>query len=148
MRILPSLDEARRAELRSLAASDMRAVMPSVRQMRRAQRQMRSAIAADPFDAETLETALENLRGHLGSSQVASHAAFVKLVRALTPEERRLLVEVLKRRPERPMFPPGRGRPGGKMSPSNMESSSVDHRRTYPVRYRLSDRLPAPDGSF
>jgi uncharacterized membrane protein len=104
-RMLPELPEARRKALRPLVRAHMRSVRPSIREIRHAQQALGTAILADPFDREALESALAAFREHLAQSQVASHAAFVGLVEKLTPDERRLLVDVLQREPRHRRFP-------------------------------------------
>ncbi|MDH3642999.1 MAG: periplasmic heavy metal sensor [Gammaproteobacteria bacterium] len=112
-RILPELPEARHDELRPLVREHMRSVRPSIRQIRGAQRDMRAAILADPFERSALESALARFREHLGGSQSASHASFVTLVEQLTPAERQVLVEVLRREPRHRRFAPRNHEPPG-----------------------------------
>lgn len=146
MRILPNLPDQRRAELRPLLAEHFGAVRPSLRQMRQAQHELRRVIAADPFDPDQLAASLETLRRHLGTSQVASHGAFVRLVTALTPTERRLLIEILERpRQRRPRFPADGGRPDGKMPGATMDPPRVNNSSTHPVRRQLPGSLPWAD---
>lgn len=108
-RILPELSEARRHELRPLVRRHVRSVMPSMREVRRAQRDLRAALLADPFDRAELASALGRFREHLAESQAASHEAFAGLVEQLTPEERRLLVSRLRRDAHYRRFPGPRG---------------------------------------
>lgn len=98
-RLLPELSEARRRELRPLVRRHVRSVHPSMREVRSAQRDLRSALLADPFDGTALEAALEQFREHLVESQATSHASFAGLAEQLTPAERRLLVAQLGRDP-------------------------------------------------
>lgn len=105
-RILPELSQARHEALRPLVRAQMSSVRPSIRQIRRAQRDLGTAILADPFDRRAVEAALAAFRTHLADSQTASHAAFVDLVEMLTPAERKLLVEVLQRKPRHRRSPP------------------------------------------
>jgi uncharacterized membrane protein len=94
-RILPQLPKARHDALRPLVREHMRGVRPSIREIRLAQRALAEAMLAEPFERADLETALAGFRMHLAESQVTSHASFVGLVEQLTPQERKLLVQVL-----------------------------------------------------
>ena len=105
-RILAELPEDRHATLRPLVREHMRSVRPSIRNIRRAQRELGEAILADRFERAAVESALARFREHLADSQIASHASFVTLVEKLTPAERRLLVEILRREPPQRRFPP------------------------------------------
>lgn len=98
-RILPELSQARHDALQPLIREHMHRVRPSIRDIRNAQRALNAAILAEPFDRSALESALARFREHLAQSQVASHAAFVELVAALTPAERKLLVDAMRRGP-------------------------------------------------
>ncbi len=108
-RILPELPQARHDILRPLIREHMRSVRPSIREIRRAQRDLGAALLAEPFESAEVEAALAGFREHLAQSQVASHAAFVTLVGQLTQLERKLLVDVLRRNPRQRRFSP-RGR--------------------------------------
>jgi uncharacterized membrane protein len=112
-RILPELATARHEALRPLLREHMHNLRPSIREIRRAQRQIGSTMLADPFDRSAMETALAGFRQKLGDSQQASHQAFVSLLEHLTPAERRLLVDVLRREPRQRRFArPPRNPPG------------------------------------
>jgi uncharacterized membrane protein len=93
--LLPKLPEERREVLRPLVRDQLRSMRPSIGAVRQAQRDIETALAAEPFDAEQLETALAAFRKHLNGSQETSHAAFVRLARSLSPDERRLLRQTL-----------------------------------------------------
>ncbi|MCZ6710704.1 MAG: periplasmic heavy metal sensor [Gammaproteobacteria bacterium] len=105
-RILPELSRERHDVLRPLVREHMRSVKPSIREIRRAQRDLGAALLAEPFERAQMEDALTKFRKHLAHSQVSSHAAFVELVEQLTPGERRLLVEAQQRNPRQRRFPP------------------------------------------
>jgi uncharacterized membrane protein len=103
--ILHELPQARHEALRPLVREHMRSVRPSIREIRRAQRELGAAMLAEPFRRADLEAALKGFREHLADSQVTSHTSFVMLVEQLTPDERKLLVEVLQRQPRHRRFP-------------------------------------------
>lgn len=105
-RILPELSPARHDVLQPLIREHMHSIRPSIREIRHAQQELRAAILAEPFDRAALESALAKFREHLVQSQVASHAAFVELVAQLTPAERRLLVDAMRREPRHHRFRP------------------------------------------
>ena len=103
-----TLPEPRQETLRPLIRDHMRMLRPSLRDMRRQHATLAAAIGAEPFDAERLKEALASMRGANQQVQKASHAAFVAFVAELTPDERRILLEDI-RRPGRPPWrrPPG-----------------------------------------
>ncbi len=89
--LLQQLPEERREALRPIVREQLRSIRPSVGGIREAQRDIESALVAEPFEAEELEKALSAFRAHLNRGQETSHAALVGLARSLSPEERRLL---------------------------------------------------------
>lgn len=103
-RILHDLDPERQNTLKPILRQHLRDLRPNLRELRRAQSDIRSAILAEPFAGPDLRTALDHFQRLLGDSQAAGHSSFVTLVAALTPDERARLVERMRR-------PPGGGRP-------------------------------------
>ena len=75
------LDDARQREIRR-----------SLRDMRRAQRDIHDALTVEQFDRAALEASLRQFRDHFAANQARSHAAFVEIAGRLTPEERQRFV--------------------------------------------------------
>ena len=90
-RLVRFLPDERRDEL--LDRSARREIGASLRDMRRAQRAMHEALAADTFDRAALAASLGQFRDHFAASQARSHAAFVEIAAHLTPQERRRFVQ-------------------------------------------------------
>lgn len=75
------LDDAKRREIRR-----------SLHDMRRTQRDVHEAMAAEQFDLAVLEASLRQFRDHFAANQARSHAAFVEIAGRLTAKERRRFV--------------------------------------------------------
>ena len=71
---------------------------PSARRLHHNQDELYRAILAEPYDRSILEQSLSVFRDTLNTSQKASHSAFVDVIDALTPAERRLLLEHMRSR--------------------------------------------------
>jgi len=91
------LSRERREELRPVF-DEFRAVAKSLRRMRGIQHRLYEAAATEPFERERLQGVLAEFRGHLLASQEVSHAAVVELMQSLTPEERKQLLERMRKR--------------------------------------------------
>ena len=102
-RLMHFLPKERRREL--LEQQPRGQVRAALRDMRRAQRAMDQALAAEPFDAEALAAALARYREHFAAGQERAHATFLAMASELTPQERQRLLKSLRRRGE-----PGRRR--------------------------------------
>lgn len=100
-RALHFLPEARRDELRPLIGKQMRSMGPSVRGLRMTQRALYEAIMAEPYSREELDAALAAFRENLNTSQATSHNAFIDVIDALSPSERRQLLEQMRSRTPR-----------------------------------------------
>ena len=107
-RLLRFMEEERRREVLADAISYRRELRPTLRQMRAVQRRIHASVTADPFEEDALRNAFNDFRGNLEASQAKSHEAFVTVVSRLTPEERRLLAEAMRRPHRRPEAPGGR----------------------------------------
>jgi uncharacterized membrane protein len=101
LRLVRDLPEQRRQELRPLLREPFRAMRPEIRRMWAAQRRINEALAADPFDPDALDDALAEFRDALVASQQRSHPGLVRLVVAMTPQERVLLRDAMGSPPER-----------------------------------------------
>jgi uncharacterized membrane protein len=88
VRVVRELPDDRQAALAPLVREQFRSARGSVRDLRRAQRDITAALTSEPFDDAALTQALERFRTALLASQEASHATLVPLVAAMTPEER------------------------------------------------------------
>jgi uncharacterized membrane protein len=150
MRVLPNLPDARRRELRPLARKHLREIVPSLRQMRGAQQRLSRVLLAEPFDARALEEVLEAIRQHMATSQVTSHAAFVNLASRLTPAERRLLVDIMQRPPQRRPGRPADVPPGDvkMLGPPPMEPTGANHSSARRIRNPIPGSLPAAHSEF
>lgn len=116
---LKFLEEDRRREVfRGLETR--RALKPKLRKLRSAQRDMRAALIAEPFEEEALSETLAEFRRHLDESQALSHRRFVAVVSRLTPDERRKLVSTL----DRHRKPPDRRPPRRERQPEAPSNSS------------------------
>lgn len=111
-RMLEHLPEDVRDRAQALMERHRGEMHGSVRAMRRARREMRAALVAEPFDPARLEAALAELRTRGGAAQASMHGAMLELASDLTPEARRALAEGLARprrpRHRRPPPPPPR----------------------------------------
>lgn len=83
------LRDAMRAKLRE-HRDDARAQFES---LRAARRELRDAIAAEPFDAKRLEAAFASLRNAQNVLQQDLHAIAVEVLGEMTPEDRKRLSE-------------------------------------------------------
>jgi uncharacterized membrane protein len=110
--VLRALPEARRDQLSNDMRRQFRELAPSLSGMREAQRELRFALGAEPYEPQAVELALEGFRDHLLASQLASHRTFVAIAGTLTPEERRLLRDALERPHHRSHGPPRADRDG------------------------------------
>lgn len=81
------LGEERRRDL--LDGQKRREIGASLRELRRTQRAIYEALAAEPFDREALAATLAQFREQFAANQTLSHAALADVVAQLTPEERR-----------------------------------------------------------
>ncbi|XOV84111.1 MAG: periplasmic heavy metal sensor [bacterium] len=97
-----TLAEPRRDDLRPLLRAHMQAMRPSLRELRALHKNLRRAIAAEPFDAQALDDALLAMRRQNDEVQVISHQSFTDFVATLTPSERAQLARDM-----------GRSRPHG-----------------------------------
>jgi len=92
-------------EKRALVRKELRAAMPQVRQHFKALQAARAALAeelakAAPDQAE-LDRRFAEVRAQATAVQAAFQQAFKRAAVSLTPEERRAVIEALKRRPQR-----------------------------------------------
>lgn len=95
LRVLP---EERRDALRPMLRSQMRTLGPRFRHLRGAQRDLIESAAAEPFDRAALEDALARFRNELLASQERSHSAFVEVMASLNADERKRVLESMRRR--------------------------------------------------
>jgi len=95
--LIRDLPDARREELFRALREHARGLRPPVREMRRAQTELKDALDADEFDPAVAAAALESFRQSLCDSMARSNEAFVALAERMSPEERRWLVERMER---------------------------------------------------
>ena len=116
---LKFLEEDRRREVFQ-GLETRRALRPKLRKLRTAQRDMRAALLAEPFEEEALSETLAEFRRRLDESQALSHQRFVAVVSRLTPDERRKLASTL----DRHRKPPDRRPPKREHHPEAPSRSS------------------------
>lgn len=100
-RLIRNLPEERAEALAPYYREYFSALRPRFRELRGAQRQIREAMMTDPLDVDALRTAMESFQSQLSRSQAAAREAFISLVGALTPAERRALVDAMDDRRDR-----------------------------------------------
>lgn len=119
-RLLRDMPAERREAIEPLVKDYFRSLRPRMRQVQRAQGAIRDAILTEPFDAEAMADALGTFNTRLYESQARGHPQLVRLLAALSIEERRELVQRFRRPRERqgpmpaPRFP---GHPPGPAMP-------------------------------
>lgn len=104
------LPAAEREALRPVLRKSLRESREHVRTIRRAQRSVQESLRSEPFVANELARALDELRRALNDSQAARHATLVKVATELSPDERRRLAAGMAahgRPPPGPPPPPG-----------------------------------------
>ena len=117
-RVLREMPEPRRAAFRPTVHEHFRTLRSDLRRMRAAQRGIDQALSREPFEAQALATALEDFRAALLDGQEDNHEVLVKVAGEMTPEERRMLLEAMKRpRHEHRRGPHGPGKRGGDAGP-------------------------------
>jgi uncharacterized membrane protein len=93
---------------RALVRKELRAAMPQVRQHFKALQEARARVADElgkpAPDAAELDRRFAEVRAQTTAIQAAFQQAFKRAAASLTPEERRAVIEALKRRP-RPRLP-------------------------------------------
>lgn len=97
-RMLRDLPEERREQLRPSLHEHFRSMRGDLRDLRRAQRRIDSALTAGQFDAEALSAALDDFRRALLDNQRDNHAMLVRVASTMSVEERVLLKESMTRR--------------------------------------------------
>ena len=108
--VLRTLPESRQAELRPLMRAHFRGSKPEIRRLRHAQRSIGKALTAAPFEAQILDLALADFRRALLASQTTNHQALIRLAEAMSPEERALLADAMRRDARHPQSGPRRPR--------------------------------------
>lgn len=109
-RLIRDLPEERAEALGEQYRNYFATVRPRFRELRAAQRQLRSAILTDPLDREAVRGAMIGLQDQLRDSQGVAHDTFIELIAALTLEERHQLIAFMSP-------PPRHGRPKGERPP-------------------------------
>lgn len=115
MHVIRQLPEERRDALQPLLRPHLREMRATFPALRRAQHEIHEALTAEPFEVARLDAALGEFRTALLASQKAGHASLVELAAAMTPSERRQLLEAAARPHGMPR--PPRPRPGDEAAP-------------------------------
>jgi len=108
-RVIRELPDERRDNFRPTMREHFRALRVDIRRMRAAQRGINEALAQEPFEPEALNGALQEFRAALLDGQQDNHQVLVEVAATMTPEERRMLLEAMKR--PRPGYSRGPHRP-------------------------------------
>jgi uncharacterized membrane protein len=90
-------DPERREALRPLVRAGMREFGAAFAPMRRSQQGVHDALVVEPFDADLLTGRLAEMRRELDAMQARTHATLVQVAAAMTPAERQVLAEALRR---------------------------------------------------
>ena len=77
--------------MKELLRKHMKDFSPKRMELREARHRIARALAAEPFDPQTLRKELDSLRQATQDSQRAIHKALVDLAISLTPQQRRML---------------------------------------------------------
>lgn len=96
--VVPPVD---RAIVREIYAKHRREFRTRIGAMRRARREVRDALAADPFDGEALAARLATLREREATVATAAHAVLGELAARVSPEGRAALVKLATERERR-----------------------------------------------
>ncbi|MBL6813892.1 MAG: periplasmic heavy metal sensor [Pseudomonadales bacterium] len=105
------LEEQRRAELAPLLRAPMQMRRSYREQLRQRHQDVRSQLAATPFDLDALERSLNNLNSELTAQRDLSQQAFLRFVQQLDEAERRSLADAMHRRRGPPQAKPPPNRP-------------------------------------
>lgn len=107
-RVMKELPEDRRKVAEEIVTRHRAKVRPLRRQVRQARHAAVEGLEADTFDAAAFAERLERLQSAEATMRKAMAGMAMELMKTLTPEERRLFVQTVKRERFR-----GRGRPRG-----------------------------------
>lgn len=97
--LMRNLPEERREMLRADAREHFRSTRPELRALRDAQRRLYEVLSAEKLDQQALNDVIAQLRTHLDAIQGANLALLGELAGKLSPQERHMLAEGLRRRP-------------------------------------------------
>ncbi len=107
-----SLPEERMEQLRPVIRQHMRSMRPALGKLRRAHKNLRDALTAEPYDAVMLQQALDDMRTENARMQALSHSSFTEFVGQLNAAERQQLATNMGRRGRhKPPRPPAHRRP-------------------------------------
>ncbi len=116
------LPETRRKDLTNALDEFRDASRPAIGEMRSLQKRLREEIRKDPVDPAALREALIALQTHMQANQASSAEAFVRLMQALTPEERQALDQSLRRGPPGFRGPPHDREPPDPLNPPTLDA--------------------------
>lgn len=116
------LPEERREALADALKAFRAASRPAIGEMRALQQRLQAEIRRDPIDPAALKAALLALQSHMHTNQATSADAFVQLMQALTPAERKALDRSMRRGPPGFRGPPPPFRPPEGGDPMTMDA--------------------------
>ena len=90
-RLMRSWPEERRAAFEPMMQMHMRGMREHFKALQPAHAAVYAALQAEPFDAQALKAALQQLRSHLHASQIETHESLIEIAAAMSPEERHRL---------------------------------------------------------
>lgn len=109
-RVIHDLPEPRRDAFRATMREHFHDLRGDIERMRRAQHDINDALERQPFDPHALDEALDRFRDALMDGQRSNQAVLVKVATAMTPDERKTLLEAMSH--AGPRHRHGRRRPG------------------------------------
>ena len=98
--ITESLHDDARRELRPLMREHAISTRPLRRALRESQKEFITALVAEPMDELAISKATKDLQEHSANLQNNMHEQMIKLMRKMTPEQRKKAIDQLKVRRE------------------------------------------------
>ena len=96
-RVVRELPQDRRERFRPILREHFDSIRGDLRRMRRAQRNINTSLAQEPFEPRALSSSLDTFRSALLDLQEDNHALLVRVAGSMSPEERLALRDVMTR---------------------------------------------------
>lgn len=109
--LMNEVDEETRHKLRKNMHEQMKASREERRALRQAQKSLHQAIIAEPFDEQTLKSAMTEVRAASAELQQTMHEHMAENLKTLSPEERLKVFRVLSHAERRLHGPRGPSKP-------------------------------------